>query len=141
MSFQVGNRIRVTYPGESGGTTWSSFEGTEKVGVIIEDDNSSRPYRIRGEESGEMWGWFCDSQLVLADSSNKQTMTQKVGSMMKRLLDADTRKLVKAGLINGDLELTTEGQQALMAVLFEGNKAALVKEAEEIISEQEAQKD
>lgn len=56
--------------------------------------------------------------------------------MMKRLLDADTQTLVKAGLINGDLEMTSLGQQTLMAVLFDANKAALVKEAEQIISDE-----
>lgn len=62
---------------------------------------------------------------------------KKVSNMMKRLLDADTQKLVKAGYINGDLELTPEGHKALNTILFEENKAKLVKMAEEDIAEAE----
>lgn len=50
----------------------------------------------------------------------------KLNNMMKQLLDSDTQTLVKAGYINGDLELTPEGQSALQTILFAANKAALV---------------
>lgn len=53
--------------------------------------------------------------------------------MMQKLLDADTQTLVKAGFINGDLDLTTEGTKALNAIMFQTNKAALVTLAQEQI--------
>lgn len=47
---------------------------------------------------------------------------------------------VKAGYINGDLNLTDEGQDALMAILFAANKADLVTSAQAVITEAEAEK-
>ncbi len=70
-----------------------------------------------------------------------KSMTQKLNLMMKRLLDADTKKLIKGGLINGDLELTEEGIKTLQAIVFEANKVELVKIAEENIKEAKEEKD
>lgn len=60
----------------------------------------------------------------------------KLTAMFKRLTDKDTQTLRKAGFINGDLELTGDGQQALNAVLFEANKPALVELAKEMLEEE-----
>ncbi len=60
-------------------------------------------------------------------------MASKLGSMMKKLLDADTQTLVKAGYINGDLELTEAGKTALWSIMFTSNKDALVAEAKEVL--------
>lgn len=67
----------------------------------------------------------------------KTKLTMKVSSLFKRLVDADTQALVKAGYLNNNLELTDEGENALMAILFEANKPALVKLANEQIAENE----
>ena len=78
---------------------------------------------------------FCEEHLELI--STKKSIMFKLNSMMKRLLDADIKKLIKGGLINGDLQLTEEGKETLMSIIFEGNKAELVKVAEENIKEAE----
>ena len=61
----------------------------------------------------------------------------KLKPMMKRLLDKDTRTLYKAGYINGDLELTENGRNALDTIIFTANKAELVKMAQEELDEEE----
>jgi len=70
--------------------------------------------------------------IVQTNSNNKMS---KVGNMMQRLLDADTQKMVKAGFINGDLELTETGKKVLWAIIFSANKAEFVKEADAAIAE------
>ena len=55
---------------------------------------------------------------------------------MKKLLDSDTQTLVKAGYIDGDLNLTDEGREALHSELFTANKAALVKSAQAKLDEE-----
>ena len=55
---------------------------------------------------------------------------------MKRLLSSEIQTLVKAGLINGDLELTLEGNKVLSACLFDQFKDKLVAEAQSILDEQ-----
>lgn len=74
-----------------------------------------------------------DMRLIKDNKINNMT---KLNNMMKRLLDADTKKLIQAGLINGDLLLTEEGKQAIFAIILEANKKELVKLAEEIIEEE-----
>lgn len=72
------------------------------------------------------------------DNNNEQNKLMKITSMVKRLLDKDTKTLVKAGFINGNLELTEEGRNSLMAIMFDKFKPELVKEAEEKIAEEKS---
>ena len=68
---------------------------------------------------------------------NKPKMLQRLGNYMKKLLDKDTQVLVKAGFINGDLEPTEEGLDALNSILFFEKKTELVEMAKEMIAEEE----
>ena len=74
------------------------------------------------------------------DIISNNTIMNKLSIMMKKLLDKDTQTLVKAGFINGDLDLTGAGQHALNTVLFIEKKAELVKLAEEVLAEAEKDK-
>ena len=62
----------------------------------------------------------------------------KITNLVKKILDGDTRKLVKAEFINGDLALTDEGVAELLGILFLEKKEELVKIAEEKLSEENA---
>ena len=67
-----------------------------------------------------------------SDEPNKQrTIKMRVSIMMKKLLDKDARTLIKAGYIDGDLELTEKGREANDALDFERNKVELVRLANE----------
>lgn len=68
-------------------------------------------------------------------------MAIKLGAMMKRLLSEEIQILVKAGLINGDLELTAAGNKVLSACIFDQFKDKLVAEAKEILEEEKEEKD
>lgn len=70
----------------------------------------------------------------------KKPLMKTVSNMMKKLLDKNTQTLVKAGYINGDLELTSEGTRALMELLFTQNTDALVASAQAKIDEELANK-
>ena len=72
-------------------------------------------------------------------SQPKKNMN-KLNSMMKRLLDKPSQTLYKAGFINGDLELTEKGADALRVILFDANKVELVKQAEEELKEEKENK-
>lgn len=79
-----------------------------------------------------------------AELSNSKSIYERTISMFsaiaKRLLDRDTQKLMKAGFLNSDLSLTSKGEEYVLALLLEENKAALVREAEAIIEENESEK-
>ena len=57
--------------------------------------------------------------------------------MLKRFLDKEAQILYKAGFLDGDLKLTTEGREALEAILLIATRAELVKAAQEVIDEEE----
>ena len=61
--------------------------------------------------------------------------TMKITNLVKKLLDNDTRTLVKAGFINGDLALTDEGTSELLGALFLEKKDELVKIAQAKLDE------
>jgi hypothetical protein len=83
----------------------------------------------------------CDvGNLSEAFSHGPKEKTMKLSSMMKRLLDKDTQVLVKAGFLNGDLELTGDGQKALLAILFMATKVDMVKAAQEKLDDEASEK-
>ena len=57
----------------------------------------------------------------------------KITNLVKKLLDKKTRDLIEAGYIDGDLELTEEGKEALLSILFIEKKEELVKMAQDEI--------
>jgi hypothetical protein len=75
--------------------------------------------------------WEC--KIIENIYNNNKTM--KITNLVKKILDKDTQILVKAGFINGDLQLTEEGTQELLGLLFLENKTKLVEIANEKINE------
>ena len=78
---------------------------------------------------------FKEEDLELESKKGVISKFMKLNSMMRRLLNADLKRLIKAGLMNGDLLLTEEGKNALYALLVEVHKKELVEIANEIIKE------
>lgn len=70
----------------------------------------------------------------------EETEPMSLSTMMKKLLDADTQTLVKAGFLRSDLSLSDDGWSQLKAILFDANKAALVALAKEQLDEKAAAK-
>jgi len=60
---------------------------------------------------------------------------KKLKGLFKRLVDNNVQTLYKADFLNGDLELTPEGKDELLHILFDKNKEEFVKRAKEIIKE------
>lgn len=78
-----------------------------------------------------------DGDLQKSTVKKDTIMIKKLGTILKKLVDGDTQKLLKAGLLNGDLELTGRGHEELLNVLFFANKEAMVARADEMIAEDE----
>ena len=66
----------------------------------------------------------------------KNKIMNKLNVIAQKILSKDTRSLIKANYLNNELELTEEGKNNLIAILFEKNKEALIKLAEEKIKEE-----
>lgn len=130
---QVGMKVRTN--GDGGGIT-EEFTG------IVEDIGDEGIYirRDDGQTGGGVDGTWTirrdNNTATLSILTKKKSLMTKVNVMMKKLLDKDTQTLVKAGYIDGDLELTDEGEEALDAILFQQHKAELVTLAKEQLAEE-----
>lgn len=58
-------------------------------------------------------------------------------NIAKRLLDNNTKILIKAGFLSNDLQLTEKGEEVLLSTMLSANLETMVKEAEEVVAEQE----
>lgn len=115
--------------------------GSSSVSVGVEFDKSFiGGHNLDGTVESSRGHWIRKSHLKVIGKLTKKTFMSRLSIMMKKLLDADTKKLVEAGFINGDLNLTEEGRVQLQTILFMANKAELVKNAEEVIAEAEKEK-
>jgi len=75
---------------------------------------------------------FREQDLII----NNKKIFMKITNLVKQILDQDTRKLVKAGYIDGELSLTEDGVSELIGMIFAEKKPELVKLAEEKINEE-----
>lgn len=129
--FKVGDKVRCIQEGKKG-MGWEL--GREFViGTISSQQGVAFPPTGTSPEMKSCGVYLNSLELV----NNQKSIMKRVSDMMKKLLDADTQALVKAGYINGDLELTTEGGKALTVILFVANKRALVDAANVTIAEEE----
>lgn len=81
------------------------------------------------------WLWEYYGEFKQPNKPNLKTM---LNNFMKKMLDKDTQTLIKAEYINGDLLLTSKGKEALDSLVFQANKAELVKMAQEELDEKKA---
>jgi hypothetical protein len=133
MQYKVGDRIEVTNL-ISGG----DFAKGLKIGQQFEVLSVDMDGDVRVEFSQSRSYLLTKNQIKLVSASNKTSFMKTLGTMFKKLVDADTQALVKAGYINGDLELTDEGKNELMALVFDANKAALVVAAQAKLTQKES---
>jgi hypothetical protein len=77
-----------------------------------------------------------DAHFKEEDIKPKKPFMTQVNTMMKKLLDADTQALIKAGFLDGELDVTDKAQRELWAILFQANKGALVELAKTELAEE-----
>lgn len=75
-------------------------------------------------------------RMVGVEHIKNNKIDMKITNLVKKILDKDTRTLVAAGFINGDLALTDEGISELIGILFLEKKSELLKVAEEKIADE-----
>lgn len=82
------------------------------------------------------FNWCVEVQVMKV---KEETMSQ-VSPMAENLLDADTKALVEAGMVDECLNLTSKGRDALQALVFVAHKEAMVKQAKAEIKEAKSKK-
>lgn len=135
MKFKVGDKVRIVK-----GTTAFARSHLGYLGEITKIEPGNHGFADVGDGyyildyKNEKCVWEVDVELV-SSSNNQKPMTQKISAIAKKLLDGDTKTLIKAGFIDNNLDLTDKGTAALNAIVFEQNKAALVEAAKAEVEE------
>ena len=75
------------------------------------------------------------------ESLTKKHMLNKITSKLKRVLNKDLQAQYKVGYINGGLELTQDGKNALLSILAVEKEKELGEDARELVKEIEADKE
>ncbi len=134
--FPVGSRFIVPREGRTAQTPcFSQDVEQEVVSYSVDPDGTNRVHVKRtgdGYLNNCQCGFWADAKLT----KKEKGFMKKLNTMMRKLLDVDTQTLVKAGYLNGDLELTEEGKEALFGILFVANKAELVASAQAVLDEE-----
>ena len=74
-------------------------------------------------------------------SLTKKHMLNKITSKLKRVLNKDLQAQYKVGYINGGLELTQDGKNALLSILAVEKEKELGEDARELVKEIETDKE
>lgn len=139
QNFEIGDEVRITYD------YYHSGMFTNAIGKIISRHSietylvsiNAQQIVVREQDLERLNKYNNEYRCEFDEAGTKGVINKpmKLNSMMRRLLNADIKKLIKAGLMNGDLLLTDEGRNALYALLVETHKKELVEIAQEIITE------
>lgn len=98
-----------------------------------------------GEQKGrtDYTRWNTDYKIlgrtpsIVTRTINKiKTMTSNITTAAKRFFSKELQSLLKAGFINQDLSLTTEGKDELQALLMKDNLTKFAELADEKIKEE-----
>lgn len=129
--FQKGDRVTILSNGKSG--------------IIVNYDKDWDEYKIE-LDSGEITNWTAEDNLQ-GGRSVKQGVAKHITTMgkltilAKKVIDADLRNMIRVGWLDNSLQLTQDGEDAIMAHYLSENKAAFGKMAEEALKELKKEKD
>lgn len=128
--FQQGDRVEILESEDV-----EDYEG--EAGVIVKINSGAYPYKVEFED-GESED-FTEDEMKLIESvksvrktgiARKKINMNKLTILAKSIVDADLRNMIKVGWIDNSLQLTEEGEQAILAHYLSANKAELGKLAE-----------
>jgi hypothetical protein len=116
---------------------WINWSSPGEIEILRRQNDIETTCYLTDSSSSCSWTWKLGSPYTSQYIILPKTTMQKLTSTLKRILSPELQKLYKAGLIDGNLELTNEGKNEIWALLLKHFEAELVKVAEEKISEEE----
>lgn len=134
--YKVGDRIKNvdTEPGNNSG----KYGTVERVDIY---------YRSPSETTYEVAILYDDGCKGASKEAEKfykiinKTVMQKINIFAKKLLDKNTKTLIEAGYLNENLDLTSQGSDALELIAFDKYALELVAMAEAKIEEDKKSKE
>lgn len=137
-TLKFGDRVRAL--GKVDGKDLGGMKGTvivegPGVGIQFDDDISGHHCGGKGKIGHCRYSYKPESELEIIN--DKKTIMEKLTIIGKKLFDPKIKKMIEAGLLNRDLEPTSEGLRQSQAIEFMKNMDSgdLEKVADEIIAE------
>jgi len=129
MIFKVGDRVRIkSYcSGCAAGNVYPLHYGHANgchPDDLVAWDKTVKDNNWVGCSCQDNWELF-EEVKTSAKLSIKKTM--KLSKLAKKLLDKDVRVLIKKGILDSDLQVTSEGMQIICEMLILERKADIVK--------------
>jgi hypothetical protein len=114
-------------------------------GKITDIDNDPEPYRVEGVDANgnDEYDWVRENDIQLVNNFSQgvnKVMSGIVNKVKDLTLSADDKLLRNQGVTDNQGNMTTEGQEILLAVLFEANKAEIVERVKKVVAEEKAEK-
>lgn len=156
--FNVGDKVRIIWS-----DTAYVFDGYKSTGVVVGhwgaslisvggflDKESDYNLSFREDQLELIAPRVPKLNLMLPDSyfsvwdeygtgpfiqTKPKTFMKTITNYIKKTVDPKTQLLLKAGLINGDLEPTSAGREVLTEILWFQNLEAIATRAQEIVTE------
>ena len=151
--FKVGDRVKMigTHKSQMYGKFYTVYDSNGELtikdnsfGVCVHPEDWKLVEREKNNTFGRSYTDAFDRSdhltpdnkpLIIGKIKKQKTIMTKLNTMMKKLLDSDTQTLIKAGFIDGDLQLTEGGEVELATLVFMEKKEELVKLAQAQLDE------
>jgi hypothetical protein len=131
MKYELNQRVVITHPEPS------SRHGKGQIGAIVRIETfMSHPYLVRFDDGSKEV--FCSAEISPVDTSHTTiggSIMSTLTVLAKKVFDKDTKTLIKAGVLNNDLEVAN--QQFVLSFLVDKYKAELAALAQEQLDEDE----
>lgn len=125
--FQIGDSVRVK---STNSFSHRRLNQEGKVFLLREKAYGGTQVRLKLED-GEITGYGDVNDLELIMSVAKE-----VPQGIKQNTSEEVQQLYRAGLLNGDLELTEKGKKTLLSILAKEHEDKLLEVADEILGEE-----
>ncbi len=136
--FEIGDRVMLIST-EGGGDHYAVGKiGWKGTVVSTTGISSIRDIEVRMDDSQKGLYYFSKDLALISDTSHTTiggSIMSKLTVLAKKMFDKDTKTLIKAGVLNNDLEVAN--QQFVLSFLVDKHKAELAALAQEQLDEDE----
>lgn len=125
------------------GSLGDAFRSGRVAYIVAQETNSDKTvitsWSAYNKEGERVMSTCCTLNVggfkLYSNESALNNIMAKVTNLAKRLLDADTKAFIEAGVLNKDLTLTDEGRLFLEEDYLEQNKKRLATKAKALVDE------
>lgn len=143
MAIKIGEKY-VPMAGANCGIYNNQSNAAYIIITAKDDDDSGLEYDIYDKNDNRLSDCeYCFKawQLEPYRPGHKKGLMKTLSIMAAKLLDADTKSFVEAGILDSELKITEEGRDFVLTQVLNDNKAKYASEARKIVAEEKKAKE